>query len=395
MAYFFTTTNDPNAFATDGFGRLRVSNPDTIFELSHIYDKQPLLVNEITATGASSTHLPNESTVRMDVTSTTGSRIVRQTRNYLQYQPGKSLQVLATGVLSTIGGGTLYAVKRSYISGSQVDTRVQVTNSNIDATKSQIFTLDSVEWLGVGSVVMAVIINGRKIKIHQFDNANLVDSVYATRMSLPIRYEIEKTSTGIVSRIGYFDNHSDKTVDTQGNGFFFEYVVTTASADYMKMICATVISEGGFNPRGKEFSIDNGGTSISVNNERPVLSLRLKDAYNRAKLVPLGISLITGSASNVIYRIYYGGTLTGASFGTVNANSATEFDVSATAITGGTKINSGYLSTQIRTLERSFDGVLFLGTTIGGVQDIVTVTAQNLSGGSASVFCSMAFQEII
>jgi len=164
MSYLFATVDAENQFRSDGFGRLRVSNPETIFELSHIYDKQPLLVNEITATGASSTHLPNESTVRMDVTSTTGSRIVRQTRNYFQYQPGKSLQVIATGVLSTHSGGTLYAVKRSYVSGSQVDTRVQVTNGNIDCTKSQIFALDSVEWLGVGSVVMAAIINGKKIK---------------------------------------------------------------------------------------------------------------------------------------------------------------------------------------------------------------------------------------
>jgi hypothetical protein len=52
-------------------------------------------------------------------------------------------------------------------------------------------------------------------------------------MTLPIRYEIEKTSTGVISRIGYFDNHSDKTVDSQGNGFFFEYEVTTAAADYL------------------------------------------------------------------------------------------------------------------------------------------------------------------
>jgi hypothetical protein len=29
------------------------------------------------------------------------------------------------------------------------------------------------------------------------------------------------------------------------------------------------------------------------------------------------------------------------------------------------------------------------------VQDIVTVTAQNLSGGAANVYCSMSFQEII
>jgi hypothetical protein len=395
MNYLFATVDAENQFKTDGFGRLRVSNPETIFELSHIYDKQPLLVNEITATGANSTHLPNESTVKMDVTSTTGSRIVRQTRNYFQYQPGKSLQVIATGVLSTHSGGTLYAVKRSYVSGSQVDTRVQVTNGNIDATKSQIFALDSVEWLGVGSVVMAAIINGKKIKLHQFDNANLVPNVYTTRMTLPIRYEIEKTSTGVISRIGYFDNHADKTVDSQGNGFFFEYEVTTAAADYLKMICATVISEGGFNPKGKEFSIDNGSSSISVTAERPILSLRLKDAYNRAKLAPFEISIITASASNLLYRIYYGGTLTGASFATVNANSATEFDVAATAITGGLKINSGYISTQTRVLSRSFDGVLFPGTTIGGVQDIVTVTAQNLSGGSASVFCSMSFQEII
>jgi hypothetical protein len=395
MSFFFATTEDLNPFISDGFGRLRVSNPETIFELSHLYDKQPLLTNELTATGASSTYLPNESTVRMDVTSATGSRIVRQTRNYFNYQPGKSLQVLLTGVMSTVSGGEFRVVKRSYISGSQVDTKVVINTGTFDLTKAQIFTIDSVEWLGVGTVVMALIIDGKKVKLHQFDHANLIDSVYNTRMTLPIRYELEKTSTGVICRIGYFDNHADKTVDVGGNGFFFEYEATTASADSMKMICATVISEGGFNPKGKEFTVDNGNSSISVTAERPVLSLRLKNAYNRAKLVPLNISIITGSASNIIYRIYYGGTLTGASFNTVNANSATEFDVSATAITGGLKIDSGYLSTQFRQLSNEFDGILFLGTTIEGVQDIVTITAQNLSGGAASVYSSLSFQEIL
>jgi hypothetical protein len=395
MATLFTTFANADQTAFDGFGRLRTSEPFTLFDLTHLYDKQPFLVEEIVTGAAVSTAAFGESAIFMDVNDL-DDRIVRQSRRYFNYQPGKSLQVMLTGVMSVNSGGTFRIVKRSSVSGSQVDTKITTFKANafdLDFSKSQIFLIDTVEWLGVGSVTMGVIVDGKKRILHQFDNANINNNVYMRRASLPIRYEITKTKTTTISRIGYFDNLADGGF---GDGLFFEYEVAhNDQPDQMKMICSTVISEGGYNQKGKELSVDSGSTSIAVTTERPVLSIRLKTAYNRATLIPLGLSMLSSSASNFIYRVYYGGTLTGASFANVDANSATEFDVAATAITGGVKIKSGYVSTQTRAIETLFDGLLLPSVSIAGVPEIVTITAQNLSGGSANIFTQLSFQEII
>jgi len=80
---------------TDAFGRIRVSQPYTLFDSQNRYasDNQ---YDTSTASGGSTTYLPNESSVQMSVTSTTNSEVVRQTFRVFPYQPGKGLLMLAT-----------------------------------------------------------------------------------------------------------------------------------------------------------------------------------------------------------------------------------------------------------------------------------------------------------
>jgi hypothetical protein len=84
---------------TDAFGRLRVSQPYTLFDSQNRYaiDNQ---FDTSTVTGGSTTYLPNESSVRMDVTTASGAEVVRQTFRSFPYQPGKGLLVLATFVMN-------------------------------------------------------------------------------------------------------------------------------------------------------------------------------------------------------------------------------------------------------------------------------------------------------
>ena len=72
---------------TDAFGRLRVSQPYTLFDSQNRYaiDNQ---FDTSTVTGGSTTYLPNESSVRMDVTTASGAEVVRQTFRSFPYQPG-------------------------------------------------------------------------------------------------------------------------------------------------------------------------------------------------------------------------------------------------------------------------------------------------------------------
>ena len=69
---------------TDAFGRLRVGNPFTLFDSQNRYEKDNQF-DESTASGASITYLPNESSVAMSADTTSGSKAVRQS-----YQIGRA-----------------------------------------------------------------------------------------------------------------------------------------------------------------------------------------------------------------------------------------------------------------------------------------------------------------
>ncbi len=70
--------------AVDAFGRLRVSNPVTLFDSKLLYDKAPLFWDESetdVSGNAASTHVAADSLVTMHVEA--GDTIIRQTRQRL------------------------------------------------------------------------------------------------------------------------------------------------------------------------------------------------------------------------------------------------------------------------------------------------------------------------
>jgi hypothetical protein len=221
--------------AVDAFGRLRVSNPYTLFDSQNRYQKDPQF-NETLTTGGTSTYVANESTVDLAVTTSSGSKVVRQTNRVFPYQPGKGLLVLATfvmnagktnlrqrvgyfntdnGVFFQANGTTKSFVLRTNTSGTPSDARTADQSTwngdkldgsgpsgiTLDITKSQILWMDF-EWLGVGSVRCGFVINGQFIVCHTFNNANEQTKVYMTTAILPIRYEILDDETNLLN--GYF-----------------------------------------------------------------------------------------------------------------------------------------------------------------------------------------------
>lgn len=389
---------------SDAFGRQRVSHPETLFDMNHIYDKQPLYVEEVLTSGGTGTHLPNEAAVQMAVTTTVGSRVVRQTKRYFNYQAGKSLLVMLTGVLvdatntgvrSRIGffdddndktvdsggngiffeysGGTMKIVKRSFISGSQVDTAISPVdwsegdqlNGNgpsgitLDPTKAQIFWMD-LEWLGVGTVRCGIVHNGEYITLHKFHHANNIASVYMTRASLPIRYEIQQ--------------------------------ITGAAAASMKQICATVISEGGHHKTGRVCSRPR-TTTVNINTTLvPIISIRLRAGYERAMLQLVSSDILTTANQQLIYQVLYGANVTGGTWVTHDAtNSGVEYNISATAVTGGRIVDSGYVGSAKR--QSVFDTNTFdsAGVSIAGTPEIITIAA--LATGAAATYGSITWQE--
>ena len=384
--------------AGDAFGRLRASQPFTIFDSQNRY-AQSGDFSETTASGGSSTYLANESSVQLSVTTTSGSEVVRQSFRVFPYQPGKSLLVMNTfvfnepkenlrqrvgyfstqnGVFLEHDGDQLYFVRRSYTSGSVVDTRVAQSAWNtdklngtgdsgytLDISKSQIFWEDF-EWLGVGSVRCGFVINGQLIIAHIFHNANVGTGVYMTTATLPIRYEI--TNTG-----------------------------TTASSSSMKQICSTVISEGGYERKvAATVARMTASTTVGTSFE-PLVSIQLNASRLDSVIIPLRYNVLPIGNADYEIALIKNATLTGASFGASDSPNA-DFDISATALTGGTIVQSGYVSAtnqssgQIES-DFAYNFDLQLGRTIGGTSDIYTVAARVLSG-SDDIIGSLEFYDL-
>lgn len=371
----------------DAFGRLRTSNSFTLFDSQNRYAKDPQF-NESLTGSATSTFLSNESSVQLAVTTASGDKVIRQTKRVFPYQPGKSLLFLATftmaasqtnlrqrvgyfnannGVFLQKNGSTVSFVIRTYTSGSASDARyvdqvdwngdkLDGTGSSgitLDTTKTQILFIDF-EWLGVGSVRCGFIINGQFIVAHTFNNANSLSLVYMQTAILPVRYEIEATGT----------------------------LSTSAS---MKQICSSVVSEGGYEQKSiltfaRQTSVTTGiGTSFV-----PLTSIRLKSTNLGAVVIPDGFSFMPTSASDYFeVALLKNATLTGASYSSLSTN--VEYDISATALTGGTIVKSDFTSSGVLSStpindESAYNFDLQMGVTISGTSDIYTLAVRTISG---------------
>ena len=368
----------------DAFGRLRVSNPFTLFDGAQRYRDDPFKWNQVDTGAATSVFVTNESSVLMTV-SGNGDSSIRQTKSVFAYQPGKSLLTMATFVMTTptaglrqrvglfgaqngvyfeVDGTTVNLVIRKYTSGSVDDTTEKIPQSlwngdklngagpsgiTLVVSRAQIFWCD-IEWLGVGSVRCGFVIDGQFILCHTFHHANQVgfDKVYMTTATLPVRYEL--TSTG--------------------------------AAGTMRAICSTVMSEGGYMNRSITRSIGTSltGKNLSDTAYRPLVCIRLNAANLESVVVPIKFDVFGLQQAAFVYRIIINPTLTDASWTSSGADSSVEYDLAATALSGGTVIDQGIFvgsnkggSASITSNEVDFSQQI--GRTIAGVSDIWCLAA--------------------
>jgi hypothetical protein len=71
----------------DAFGRLRISSPYTLFDNSFTVDEKPRIWGTVTANSGTAVFVSNISAIDMGVNTTLGSKSVRTTKQYFQYQP--------------------------------------------------------------------------------------------------------------------------------------------------------------------------------------------------------------------------------------------------------------------------------------------------------------------
>ena len=397
--------NDP--MLADAFGRLRVSNPLTLFDSSHRYKDNGLWATS-TASGGAAVFSANEGLVNLNVDTTSGSQVLRETFKVMSYQPGKSLLVLNTfvmapaqtnlrqrvgyfgtqnGIYIQLNNSTLSFVERSLVTGVVTESVVNQASWNadtlddnnpsgitLDITKAQILFMD-IEWLGEGTVRLGFVIDGNFIVCHRFNHANLIASTYITTASLPLRYEI--TNTGV-----------------------------TASPSTLKQVCSTAISEGGYELRGAQQAV---GTPILTPRTFPVagtfypiVGIRLKATTLDAVVILTAVSLLgLGNGKNYAWRILNGTAITGGAWNPASADSSVEYNLTGTSTTGGRVLAQGYINSSNQgspsmdiLKEALFAAQLERNTFTSTPFEIVIEMAIDAIGGTLGAYASLDWEEI-
>lgn len=346
----------PSGTLTDAFGRLRVSQPVTLFDSNHRFTDNGLWSTSNTA-GGTYAFVDNQSTVALNVTTAPNAEVVRETVKVFSYQPGKSLLILNTFAMATpqtnlrqrVGyfgaqngvylendGETTYFVLRSYTTGSVVETRVAQAdwnidkfdgtgysaqgsqpehNNGVDVSKTNILWFD-IEWLGVGDVRCGFVVDGKFVIAHIFHNDNRNTVPYMTTASLPLRYEIKNTGS-------------------------------TSVSSTLRQICSSVISEGGYSLSGLQQAV---GTPVSTpitlataGTYYNLVSLKLKTDKIDAIAIITAVSLLSITNNSIVnWQIRASGATTGGTWVSGGAESAIDYKIDGGTVAGGRILASGF-----------------------------------------------------
>lgn len=389
--------------AIDAFDRLRVSLPYTLFDSKQLHDKQPLFWDESIGGSATSTHNASNACTEMVVTANASDFVIRQTKQRMNYQPGKSQLCLITfyspedtGVTKRIGmfDGTgtnnltpnngIFLETDGDISwniAKNGTTTESVTRANwnvdpMDGTGPSLLTLDldatqiaviDFEWLGVGRVRVGFVIDGLIRYVHYFNHANdpSFDSVYMSSPNLPLRYDIVSDGTGG----GQLDH-----------------------------ICGTIMSEGGIEENGVLRTVNTGSTHLdadTIGTTYAMLGLKLKSTYKDITVTPTGISILAATNDTCMWSLILNPTVAGTFTYSDLTDSALQSatGVTANTVTGGIEIGSGYCDSKT-SITLGLETALRMGSNIDGTVDSLVLCITPLSTG-ANVYGSLTFRELL
>jgi len=386
----------------DAFNRIEMAEPFTLGDYIFKYGLQPLLFDKKEVGSGTVTHLPQESSVRLRVTTASGDVAQMTSRRYHRYQAGKAGEITLTGVIGDgkenvkkqwgyfddnnglffqLDGTEFSVVQRSSTSGSVVDEKVAQASFNggsiasLDFNKGNIFKI-SFQWLGVGETHFRVYSpSGALVAVHTFHNVNAKTAVYMSTANLPIRYRIENTGT-------------------------------SASQTDMKQICSSVVSSGGEEPPENEFAQGNSSVIATADaNELHLISFRLASTFNsienRALLIPKSFSF-TSDKGSCIFRVRLNGTVTGGTWVAVDTNSVAEYNRTATSFTPGMLIQKrSFLASGPATSTNSFQSqagvrkLVLSRSADNASSDIITITVQRLTTTNVDALAEMEWGEAL
>jgi hypothetical protein len=290
----------------DPFRKLRVSNTNGIFNSTMQNDNNPEEWETVIATGGTFTYNSVDSSGDLNVTTSNGSRLLRQTLETFHYQAGSGMLIYMTGVLNNTQTGTASRIgifddeNGMFFESKDGDfnvvlrqtltlatlTEIRVAQSsfnkdkmdgtgpsgyNIDLTKSQLFSIDFA-WLGVGRIRMSIWTGHCFCVCHEFILNNTYNGPYMGKGDLPLRYEI---------------------VNSQA-------VASTAT---MKQMCSAVFVEGSLNKTGYIRSVltpANDTYAIpNTTNFYSLLTIRVRANQNRVVVQPKSYHVVVDGADTI------------------------------------------------------------------------------------------------
>ncbi len=297
----------------DAFGRLRTAAVTNLLDIKHVYDKNPLQVNEVTAGTATSIFNQEYARVRMS-TSANNDLVIRQTKTHPIYQPGKSQLYEASfsnfqletnivkrvGAFTSITGSPYNSVFDGFFlesngvtneisfqlwrSGTTVYSASTIVwdNPNVDVsslnwTNTNLMMVDY-QWLGVGRMRFGLNLSGQTVYFTEHNCANNEPNVYMSSPNQPIRYEIRQVGVG---------------------------------SGYLDMICSQVSTEGALNGLYSTIGIQHSTTTTLTTSDTkyPYIGYRLKQDYESVTSQYSSLSILNTSNDNYLATIEFNPTI--------------------------------------------------------------------------------------
>ena len=329
--------------------RLKVSDFSIELFSTTPYSTEPSVWDRAVVNGATVTFDNDQGGTVIAVTDVLGSKAIVQSKRVMPYIPGRGTEVSfalqytnevlgirrRVGVFDDLNGmffeqdasGEYFCVIRSSITGSVVERRVPRTEWSgvkfdgldpagitADPDAIQLLVIEY-DWYGAGQVKFNYIINGYKYTIHTFNHANYISTTYMRTPNLPVRFELEN-------------------------------VAGTAGSHEMRKYGVSVIQEGTTSRKGRPGDVINGfgGTSMGpLGIYVPIVAIRIKSDRLSSIVTPTSYQLATSSNALIYSRLLLDPVLTGGEWIPYNGDSFIEYNITATAVTGGSILTQNFI----------------------------------------------------
>lgn len=378
----------------DSKGRLQVTAPEVLFFNTFQYGVETDVWDTSLTSGGTAVFDATTSSVQMGVTSTIGSKSIRQTLNVQRYIPGRTstltfavrMQTPVAGirrrfglfngvdgfyfednggdyacVLINSGTSTINRVSRANWNGDKLDG---TGPSGITANPAAIQMISIIyEWYGAGQVAFEFIIDGNPIVVQTFNTANTGVAPWCKTPFLPIRMEIENVSAA-------------------------------TGPHYIWQGSNSLIADGTTNKEGIAQNIltPTAGITLTVANTfYPVVSVRLKTTMLDGIVLPTSFQAATLDNTNIFFKLIRNATVNGTWVDMPDANSFAQYNYTSTgAITNGTDLFSGYIPSSSGGVVNKLDpetayqiGRSALGTVSDTITLAIAATSANKQGVGA------------